>query len=233
MKKVLFILLLSILAIVLASCTSNNQTTDNNSQMPIKEVKVVASCEDNNACTEDIFNQLTQQCEHTRLDHCCGDSVCDSDERCNTNTHKTKCITDCKLACPGFLTITNTECTGKCTKTGNTFVINGDSKIIMELENVGEISVNDVTSNFKCIKENGNTFAATNGLMSNLGMTVKEYFNSGELKVQLSGLPYNKNKATYTLELNGIPQQQNTIKCDTNFGSLGVYVTNNFDIKLQ
>ena len=102
MKKVLFFgFLLLFLILIISACTKSVQPPQQvQVQENITEVRVIASCDDNNNCTEDVFNNLTQQCEHTRGDHCCGDRVCDIPERCDQTTHKTNCPSDCPRECP-------------------------------------------------------------------------------------------------------------------------------------
>lgn len=230
MKLKLLIGFFVISIILLYGCTS---TPNENTQMPVKEVKVIASCDDSNPCTEDVFNQLTQQCEHTRLDHCCGDGRCDADERCDQSTHQTICAKDCPRECPAFLSLNVIGCSGECTIDQDSFIIKGNSMINMQIQNIGEISLNDVVSTFKCTKENGNAFLSTNGATTNLGMSMKDYFNEGTSKVTLSGTPYGKNKASYTLKFDGTPQENLNLQCDLYAGYLGTYITKSIKVKLS
>jgi len=48
------IILFVLTTLILSSCISNNSTQQD--RMPIKVANVIASCDDSNPCTEDVFN---------------------------------------------------------------------------------------------------------------------------------------------------------------------------------
>ena len=232
MKKALFltIFLLSLIAVIYG-CT--NEPKQVSVQENITEVKVIASCDDSNPCTEDIFNDLTKQCDHKKLDHCCGDKTCDSDERCNQETHKTICPQDCPQNCPGVLTIEEVGCEGNCIKGESSFLIDGDSKIKFQVKNIGELSVNEVKGSFKCTKPNENTFVGTNFMSSQSGVTFTNYFNKNMEKIDISGAPYGKDEADYSLEIKGKPTEEILLNCKTEVGSLTNTASVEFKIKLS
>ena len=210
MKKSLLLIMSFILVLVLYACTTSKpqQVTVKEN---VSEVKVVASCNDDNPCTEDLFNQLTQECEHKRLNYCCGDRTCDANERCDQAKHKTVCPEDCPRECPGELALSNLECSGKCIKSEDKYIVDGDTKFTLQVQNIGELSINDVTSIFRCTKENGNIFVSTTTAKTKSGVSFKDYFNNEEKKISLTGIPYGKDKAKYTLEITGNPEEDVTM----------------------
>ncbi|MBI2148486.1 hypothetical protein HYU23_02305 [Candidatus Woesearchaeota archaeon] len=229
-KSSILFLFIGVFTILLYACTPQPP------QVPIKEnvteVKVIASCDDSNQCTEDLFNQLTQQCEHKRLDHCCGDRTCDSDERCDLNTHKTKCPEDCPRNCPVSIVTDNIECTGKCIKGEEMFLVDGDTKFTMKLQNIGELSANDITSSFRCIKTSGITFISSSTATEKSGITFRDYFNENDKKIYLSGAPYGKDSATYNLEIKGIPREEVMLICTVNINFIESPSSTEFKVKL-
>jgi len=72
------------------------------------------------------------------------------------------------------------------------------------------------------------TTTATQGL----GVAFKDYFNDAEKKIYLRGLDLGNDKATYTLELTGVPEQDILLNCKVNIGSLGNQAAAEFNIKL-
>lgn len=201
---------------------------------PIREVKVIASCDDANNCTDDIFNNLTMQCEHRRLDHCCGDGVCDSNERCNISSRRTECPQDCALSCPGFIVVDeNWVCNGKCLKAHDYYLIDGNAKFTVSLENKGELGLNGITSDFECTKSTGSILMSSTNNAPEAGVSFNGYFNSGDKDIYLSGQPYERNNATYTFELQGEPTENLNLKCSISLRASDFYYSKDLTINLR
>ncbi len=236
MKRVIIYgFLLFLLALAVYGCSKEVQPP---AQVPVQEnitqVQVIASCDDANACTEDIFNNLTQQCEHRRLDHCCGDSVCDIDERCDEASHQTKCAQDCPRECPAYVEFTEWQCTGSCFNAGPYYVIEADAKFTTDLTNIGEKSLNDIKSQFNCIRVGGSTtFYSDRSTQPKAGVIFKDHFNSADESIYLSGEIYGRNKASYTFEVEGEPTEDVQLTCSLTMTGLEFYHSSDININLR
>ncbi len=130
-----------------------------------EETEIKSSCDDDNPCTTDVFNELTKECEYKTTDSCCGNNVCEADERCDETTHQTVCAEDCTLTCPAYLIVhkpgdeTQTENTFICENpinceqiSENNFKISGVGKTTLTttVTNIGERAANVITSKFYC-----------------------------------------------------------------------------------
>ncbi|MEW6062853.1 MAG: hypothetical protein AB1571_00575 [Nanoarchaeota archaeon] len=177
--KLLIILLLIPLVLFIAACEQAQQKQ--------QEEKVVNTCDDNNPCTDDVFNEKTMQCEHNKLSKCCGNRICEEGERCNPEVGYTICSSDCPLECPAKATVSKFSCaTSKCQQTSeNTFTITDSSVIEADLENIGERGTDLITSRFKCGK--GETDLVSHDKDNLFGISFRDYFNNNEDTIYLSG----------------------------------------------
>ena len=240
-KYLLFSLLIVGLVLILYGCGSDDDSNGSLDQQlqdienqSNQIIQVINSCDDSNLCTEDIFNGLTKECEHRRLDHCCGDTVCDSDERCDAGTHKTICSQDCPRQCPAFVEIDDWECENNCLVAPDHFLVDGDAKFNLNLQNIGELALNDVTSSFRCFRKSGLEFFTDRNMQPKSGVLFRDHFNAGQEKVYLSGEYYGNNKASYTFEVVGTPTENLVLDCQTTFKTQsGYYAVKDIQIRLS
>lgn len=219
--KVQYILIATLLiAIILFSgCAKQSENTGTSTEKeatpatPAEKEVVKTNCDDNNPCTTDIYNELTNQCEHEVKETCCGNGKCETGERCNEATHKTDCVADCGRTCPAFLVISSTEgaaesevsalqCSGdNCEKIdANSFRITGNSAISTNIFNLGEYASSTITSNFYC---SGDGVSATKDRQGIRGVIFKDYFdNNLESLSSLSGAHTEFNSGTYYMNFN-------------------------------
>jgi len=201
----------------------------------VQEFSVIPSCDDNNACTEDIFNELTQECEHKKLERCCGDGVCDMSERCDYTIHSTVCPDDCPRECPPFVVISDWGCDGDCYKTADYYIVNGDTKFKLTLENVGETILADIKSSYFCSVGEGVRYYSDGDRATRNGMIVKSYFNDDEDQkttfLFLTGINYLQNKGEFTLEFTGTPEKDLRLTCAVRFSANNFYYGTDLEIK--
>ena len=108
--------------------------------IPIEEPDPVAeviekscpdSCEDDNACTEDVCSDETNfECVHTEIVPCCGDGVCDEEEECEEDC---KTEIDTELI---FVNISNLFGDIDYYELGGVF-----KKLFFEIENTNDVPV--------------------------------------------------------------------------------------------
>ncbi len=167
--SILLVVLLT-LVILFSGCIGGNGDEDkgissDKTTAGAEKTVVKASCDDGNACTTDVFNELTGDCEHKMANNCCGNDKCEAGERCDYATYKTVCAEDCALTCPAHLIAnkpgdeTQTENTYVCGSsvtcelTGeNSFKISGVGKttITTTVTNMGERASDVIDSKFYC-----------------------------------------------------------------------------------
>lgn len=196
MKGLYFLILLAAALLLISSCTINqvenkvvcgDEICDASESCACDDCKgeekckvtVVATCDDGNECTEDIFNELTKQCEHKKIDVCCGNGKCEEGERCNLETAETSCPDDCELSCPAKVTMSKFTCdSGGCRETGeNEFEITSNATIKVTLTNVGERATGKVNSIFVCPGENPSLVSGDYKEIK--GVRFSDYFNDG------------------------------------------------------
>ncbi len=217
--KLQYVLIATLLiAIILFSgCTRSSEKEEVQkeaaSSAPAEKDVVKTSCDDDNSCTTDIYNELTNQCEHEVKETCCGNDKCEPDERCNEATHKTNCVADCGRTCPAFLIVSPEEgadeseisaliCAGEdCEKIdANSFRITGSSAISTKIFNLGEDASSTITSNFYC---SGDGVSATRDEQGVRGVIFKDYFdNNLESLSSLSGAHTEFNSGAYYMNFN-------------------------------
>lgn len=224
-----FLVLLS-----LYGCSKEEQPTVQETAPPIQgmvveEVKTLPSCDDNNSCTEDKFNELTNECEHVKLERCCGDGVCDTAERCDLSIHSTICTNDCPKKCPAFVVVEEWKCEGKCFETQEHYSIDGDATLKTKLENIGELGTAEIFSFVNCVRPTGGEFN-TDGDYPIDGILIKGYFDNEEETVYLTGKPFGRNSADYTLEFKGKPEKDFRLKCTVLFTANEFYYNKDFNV---
>ena len=232
MKRAVFAVILIFIAVFLISgCAQKDETTPPASIEQPKQEEVKVSCDDDNACTRDVYNAITKACEHTMMDTCCGNDKCEPDERCNEETHRTICVEDCALQCPGFLIIHKSElgtttddfsytCFGSgCTQTDeDDFVITGKSDstgIKTVLTNIGELYYPLITSNFYCQELTEWAQQATTDNAEMRGIKVKDYFGDNKQSAaNLKSVVNGNNSITYYLNFDTTNIQSSTkVRC--------------------
>lgn len=214
MKKVILISILLLSVIFVSACaktslknvsvcgdgkcdsTENCACQDCKSQ-PICQNQVSTNCDDQNQCTEDLFNTTLNTCQHKTIKNCCGNRVCELNERdCNFETYQTNCISDCKLNCPAHLLVqkTNTNenandvysyvcADSNCKETGpNKFEITKKSAIKTTIVNNGELTSNLVSSSFYCFRTGNPTNPVTSDGLESFGIAFRDYFNNDRLQ---------------------------------------------------
>ena len=233
-KLLIFVVLVSL---VLYGCSSETQPVVSQQQIPVNltEVYVIPSCDDNNICTDDVFNNVTQQCEYVRQATCCGDGVCDFNERCDLTAHKTKCSQDCIRECPAFLQFSNWECSGSCFNTGSYYIIDGNAVFKSTLTNIGEMSLNNIKARFNCAKEDLSSIFYNEKLSTEKsGVIIKNYFSNNTTSVSLSGESYAKNQVEYTFEIIGKPTSDMNLICTVILSTAdGFYSSYDFNLHLR
>ncbi len=249
MPKVLFYLFLC-LAIFFTACASPSEeisisdadvgnATENVSDDSLKEnaddeeAFEIPSCDDNNDCTDDVFNEATGKCEYKRLETCCGDGFCDFSERCNDETHMTVCPLDCPRTCAGVLTLSEFSCEGRCTLNEDNFIVTGSSILKSQMENIGELPLSSLSSSFTCRRIDSNVIyydeKNEKDVYNNISM--KDYFEGDENKVVLKGNYFPNNTALYYLEINGVPEKTRLFICTIRFTGGATYYST--EIKLD
>lgn len=227
------IILLLFAALFLYSC--QNQVVETESpvveQVEQNTTVVVPSCEDNDPCTEGTFNQNLGRCEYTRLEYCCGDSVCTESERCDTAVHRTICPQDCSKLCPAFITISDFECTGGCTTIDNGYQIKGYARIETVLENIGELSSGEISSKLVCRNSAGGIMVDPAVRTVN-GFTVSDHFDNDENSIAITGYEYTKSSATYTIEFIGAAERNLEMDCVLSLTASDFYRTIDLKIKM-
>ncbi len=135
-----------------------------------------ATCSDNNACTLDFFDTATSACANTPIPNCCGNNICESNERCavvcedadcTKMSQQTVCKLDCPLSCPATLAVhklatvyqdksvqnpkTFTCESANCEQLDDAeFKLTGPASIKTFITNLGEQASDIVTSQFNC-----------------------------------------------------------------------------------
>ncbi len=232
------VFLVTLLALVLYGCGDSEEQATNLTPVPIEEVQqpvvVQTSCDDYNPCTEDVFNNLTRNCEYRRMTNCCGDGTCTGDERCDASTHATKCLADCRPECPAFLVVSDWGCEGECLKAGTKYIVEGDSKFTLTLENIGELPLTGITSNFRCNRVGGSNFYSSNTNTVKEGVSFRGYFSGdSEERTSLTGVPYGRNNAIYTFEVSGEPESNIELKCTVGITAPDVYYPAQLSLSLS
>lgn len=134
------------------------------------------NCSDGNVCTIDFFDTTTNSCTHAAVANCCGNNVCENNERCGVvcvgtackSTAKiTLCKQDCSLSCPASLVVhkivdkyedktvqnpkTFTCETGACEQLDDgEFKLTGAASLKTYITNLGEQASDAVTSQLYC-----------------------------------------------------------------------------------
>ena len=187
----------------------NNQTTPTQEI----EVKTKTDCDDKNPCTEDIFNELTGECEHNLIENCCGNGICEVGERCNEETHLTNCVEDCSRTCPAFLIVHKglegneseifamTCDTVNCKQTDeNRYEITDNARLKLTITNLGEITSSKVYSDFMCWS--GDLEATDDGEEIH-GVIFEDYFNNFQDELRgINPIQTGDNSANYYLSFN-------------------------------
>lgn len=196
MKKLILSFLVLALLIFIASCTKTEtpkvvcgdsicdqaescSCDDCKSEEKCK-ISIIGTCDDKNSCTEDIFNELTKQCEHKTLKTCCGNDECEENERCNKGTYETLCPSDCPYECPAKVTPSKFECASENCKelSEDNIEISGNAVIKSTMTNIGERGSSKLTSEFRC---DGGSLGMIKGDNSKIkGITFKDYFGNNE-----------------------------------------------------
>ncbi|MBI2041046.1 MAG: hypothetical protein HYT16_03000 [DPANN group archaeon] len=178
-----------------------------------KSLTVGLECQDSNPCTVDTYDRNRGQCTHSSVANCCGNSVCEQNERCNTETLETACQQDCSLSCPAFLTVSkfaaqkepdkySYNCvSGSCDAQGlNEFRIKGDAVVHTYINNWGELATENPVS--------AQTFCAYNGEQVKLdgtlfGVKLTDHFGGGkDTSGQISArTAKGQNYAEYSIEV--------------------------------
>ncbi len=201
---------------------------------PEGEVKNAPSCDDNNVCTEDKYNEQTGQCENKKLNVCCGDSVCDVSERCDPSIHTTVCPGDCTRNCPAYLIVSPVECVGACFKTEDYYIVDGPTTFSFKLENQGELSATNINSGFNCLKDSsGVKFMDERDNDVRDGVSIIGVFDNEEETITLTGKTYLKSSTTYTLKITGEPTRDNDLTCSVRFSASEFYYGNDIKIRLR
>ena len=232
MRKVILAFLFIVILFLITACANNNEKKivcgDNICDSPescscndckkedkCKTTAIIATCDDSNKCTDDIFNELTKQCEHKIILNCCGNAKCEEGERCNMQTYETACPSDCNLECPGHVIISEFSCVAKdnCRQIGkNSFVMNGDSKIKAVLTNEGERISGNINSEFKC---DAGSLGMIKGDNANIkGITFMDYFDNNEQTASInSRVSKIGNTVGYYIEFKAANSEAVDLKC--------------------
>lgn len=229
MKRILIFLVIGL--VFLVGCVE--ETPKQASNDFAKQVVIIPSCDDGDVCTEDVFNNLTQQCDHVEMEFCCGDGVCSGGERCDAETHRTVCPDDCPMECPAVMVLGEWDCSGKCLEGPGYYLIDGDAILNVTLENIGELNFVDVASGFRCNKEStGNLYVSDMNIAPKNGVLFRHYFDNGEEKVYLSGAPYDRNKVNFILDLEGVPEEEMDLNCFVTFRTISESLRGEFRLRL-
>ena len=191
----------------------------------VPNITTIPSCDDVDSCTDDLFNQLTQECEHKKLDRCCGDGLCDVSERCNYTIHTTVCPDDCPRECPAFVQVSDFGCEGNCYKTKDYFVVDGNTVFKSKLENIGELPLGSILSGFTCFRLGSSSTYYEDGY-DNVrdGIKMNGHFNEdNEDTIFLTGKTFLQNTVNYYLEITGDPDDDVELSCTIRFTSDDFY----------
>ena len=205
------IAVLFILIVLASGClTGSTSAVDSISDAQQEKTELKADCNDNNKCTKDYYNELTGDCEFTIIDDCCGNGICEPDERCNEDTHLTNCVEDCTRTCPHYLIVHKTE-TGKesdtfamsCADTNceqiseNRYMIPDSSGVKTIITNIGERSAPIISASFIC--QSDDIQANENG-EDIKGVVFEGYFDDNEEYAKgLNAIQSGSNSAIYYL----------------------------------
>lgn len=188
--------------------------------------QVATNCDDQDQCTEDVFNTTLNTCQHKPIKNCCGNKICELNERdCNFQTYQTNCVSDCKLNCPAHILIQKSHSTenrndefsyvcadSNCKQTGeNKFELTDISAIKTTLINNGELISGLISSNFYCYRRENTANKVTTDNSNLFGVVFRDYFDNDKTKdnIQINSRITGNNFATYTMEFNSLALQLN------------------------
>lgn len=218
-----FIFFIFVAIFLVSGCAGKEKAAETGTSLPSTtepktQETVKTTCDDDNACTTDVFNALTKTCEYKIIENCCGNKRCEETERCDAVMHRTNCIPDCTLLCPAFLIIHTTE-TGITSDDfsysnygdgleqldENDFATTGkNSKMGIKtvLTNLGERSTKLITSTFYCqeleVIENVRQQANFDGETIR-GIKFTDYFGNNLQDLELNSAAAGNNSVTYYL----------------------------------
>jgi hypothetical protein len=158
-----------------AQTTPTPETTTTETTPPSTTTPAV-TCSDNNICTLDFFDTVTNACINTPVSNCCGNNICEPGERCTTvcegddcttTKQQTACKQDCPLSCPATLAVHRqaTVYQDKSVQNPKTFTceaanceqlddaefkLTGAASLKTYITNLGEQASDIVTSQFNC-----------------------------------------------------------------------------------
>lgn len=200
-----------------------------------EEILDITSCDDEDRCTEDVFDAESGSCRHSRMEICCGDGFCDFSERCDEEIHNTVCPSDCPRTCSGVLTLSEFSCEGSCTFDGSNFIVTGSSILKAQLENIGELPLGSLSSSFSCrnVKTNTIYYDEKNEKDVYNGVSIKDYFEGNKNKVLLKGRPFPDNTAMYYLEITGVPEKTKQFLCTIRFTGSAVYSSTELKLNFE
>jgi len=229
MKKVygLVIAILFIALVLFSGCLEKSEEAESGETPqaqieigePEEKTEVKSSCDDDNICTIDTFNELTNDCEYETKDNCCGNELCEDGERCNEDTHVTDCIEDCGRTCPAFLIVHKEDGATEsdifamscgddnCQKTDeNAFTITDDSSITTTISNIGEKSSAKVMSTFICGAGTKQAIADGKNIY---GVIFEDHFNEDQNELPyINPIQSVSSSATYYLTFDTENQEQ-------------------------
>ena len=196
MKSILLILVIAVLIIISACDNSNNINSLNE--------KEANPCDDKNECTLDAKNS-NGECINAIMQNCCGNNICEINERCNQLTRISSCSNDCEL-CPAEIKTRFLGCNGECTVNADGSIVSyGNSNLEFEIENLGETNIN-ILPEFACIKS-GQGIGKIN--LAYYGLNVQDSISENLLN--------GKSKLKYTVNLQGISNSKINLECSANF----------------
>ncbi|MFH1209304.1 MAG: hypothetical protein V1663_00745 [archaeon] len=140
MKKIFgeetFLLILLFTVLIIIGCSTQPST------QPI--------CDDNNTCTQDLFDKNTKTCNNTLIDNCCGNDICEIGD-------DLKCPKDCSVeGVSGFSVIVPSE-----------IKIKPDGYLYIKIKNTGENPVTITDYSMPNFMQNLNFFTLMPGEISN------------------------------------------------------------------
>ncbi len=201
-----------------------------------EEVLDVNSCDDGDVCTEDTLDAETGKCTYERSESCCGDGFCDFSERCNEESHKTVCPSDCPRTCPGVLTVSEFTCEGECdTLEDETFSITGNSLLQTRPENIGELPLSSISSSFSCRSAESGSIYYNEKSEKDVynGVSIKDYFEGNKESVVLKGEPFPDTSIVYNLEITGSPEKTRSFICTIRFTGSAVYYSREITLNFE
>jgi hypothetical protein len=138
-KYAIVALLITLLAVVLVSgCTGNGDDEDENGGNGDGNGDgnggtgaCPSSCDDKNACTEDVCTAATNyECRNNQITPCCGNDICETGETISS------CVVDCSTGC-----INSDQCddgdectTDSCVNGACNYVVEADCEIVVQDE---------------------------------------------------------------------------------------------------